>query len=145
MCHGQGCSDIGVVIATKWRHYILPFYFTYNSISRYWELFFQNRSLALFFPIAASMFVKFKSGICESFIEIFWDKVFMVRNAVKNRQSWCLAVICRKQSAFVLQFYLIVVSIFLKTCVKDHGDSSSQLLEIRIWLACIKALLLAVW
>ena len=26
-------------------------------------------------------------------------------------------------------FSSIVLSIFLKTCVKDHGDSSSQLLE----------------
>ena len=25
-----------------------------------------------------------------------------------------------------MQFHLIVVSIFLKTCVKDHGDSSSR-------------------
>ena len=29
-----------------------------------------------------------------------------------------------------MQFHLIVVSIFLKTCVKDHGDTSSRLLEI---------------
>ena len=28
--------------------------------------------------------------------------------------------------------------------VKDHGDTSSRLLERRIWLVCIKALLLAV-
>ena len=28
-----------------------------------------------------------------------------------------------------MQFHLIVVSIFLKTCVKDRGDSSSRLLE----------------
>ena len=27
------------------------------------------------------------SEISESFIEIFWDEVFMVRNTVKNRQS----------------------------------------------------------
>ena len=38
-----------------------------------------------------------------------------------------------------MQFRLIVVSIFLKTCVKDHGDNSSQLLERWIWLACIEA------
>ena len=37
------------------------------------------------------------------------------------------AVICRKRSAFDMQFHLIVVLIFLKTYVKDHGDSSSRL------------------
>ena len=35
----------------------------------------------------------------------------MVRNTVKNGQSWCSAVICRKRSAFDMQFHLIVVSI----------------------------------
>ena len=49
----------------------------------------------------------------------------MVIDTAKNEQSWCLAVIIRKQSGFDMQFHLIVVSIFLKTCVKDHGDSSS--------------------
>ena len=77
-----------------------------------------------------------------SVIEMLWNEVFMVRNTVKNGQSWCLAVICRKQSAFDMLFYLTVVSIFLKTCVKDHEDSSSRLLERRIWLVCIEALLL---
>ena len=56
----------------------------------------------------------------------------MVRNTVKNGQSWCSAVICRKRSAFDMQFHLIVVSIFLETCAKDQGDSSSRLLERRI-------------
>ena len=84
------------------------------------------------------------SEICKSVIEIFWNEVFMVRNTVKNWQSWCSTVICIKRSAFDLQFHLKVVSIFLKTWVKDHGDISSRLLERRIWLACIKALLLAV-
>ena len=42
-----------------------------------------------------------------------------------------------------MQIHLIVVSIFLKTCVKDHGDSSSLLLERRVWLVCIEGLLLA--
>ena len=63
-----------------------------------------------------------------------------VRNTEKNGQSWWLAVICRKQSAFDMLFYLTVVSIFLKTCVKDHEDSSSRLQERRIWLVCIEAL-----
>ena len=38
----------------------------------------------------------------------------MVRNTVKNGQSWCSAVNCRKRSAFDMQFHLIVVSIFFK-------------------------------
>ena len=44
---------------------------------------------------------------------------------LKKGKSLCLAVICRKRSAFEMQFHLKVVSIFLK----DHGDSSSRLLE----------------
>ena len=83
------------------------------------------------------------SEICKTVIVIFWDKVFMVRNTVKNGQSWCLAVVSRKRSAFDMQIHLIVVSIFLKTCVKDHGDSSTWLLERRVWLVCIEGLLLA--
>ena len=43
-----------------------------------------------------------------------------------------------------MQFHLIVVSIFLKTCVKDHLDSSNRLLEKRVLVVCIEALLLAV-
>ena len=49
----------------------------------------------------------------------------MVRNTVKNGESGCSAVICKKRSAFDMQTHLIVVLIFLKTCEKDHGDSSS--------------------
>ena len=30
---------------------------------------------------------------------------------------------------FEMQFHLIVVLLFLETCVKDHGDRSSRLLE----------------
>ena len=76
------------------------------------------------------------TGNCSSkihlFIYLFWDKDFVVINTVKNGQSWCSAVICRKRSAFDMQFHLIAVSIFLKTCVKDHGDTSTRLLERRI-------------
>ena len=70
--------------------------------------------------------------ICKSVIEIFWDKVFIVRNTIKIGQSWCLVIICKKRSAFDMQFHLVVVSIFLKTCVKDPGNSSSRLLERRV-------------
>ena len=52
---------------------------------------------------------------------------------VKTGQSRYSVVICRKQSVFEMQFYLIVVSTFLKACVKDHGDRSRQLLQRKIW------------
>ena len=66
-----------------------------------------------------------------------------------NIDVWLLSVVNSKivicsicKSAFDMLFYLTVVSIFLKTCVKDREDSSSRLLERRIWLVCIEALLL---
>ena len=83
--------------------------------------------------------------ICKSVIDIFWDKDYVVRNTVKNGQSWCSAVIWKKRSAFDMQFHPIVVSVSLKTCVKNRGDSSSRLLERRVCLVCIEALLLAVF
>ena len=49
-----------------------------------------------------------------------------------------------KQAQFEKKFHLIIVSIFLKTFVKDHGDSSSRLLERRNSSVCIEELLLAV-
>ena len=128
----------------SWQRNDAIIYFTCSSISRHWELFFQNRSRELFPPTERSWYSWSLREICQSNIEIFWSKVFMVRNTVKNRKSRCLTVICRKRSAFDMKFHLIVVSIFFKTYVKDRGDSSSRLLERRIWLVCIKALLLAV-
>ena len=116
-------------------------YFTCSGLSRHLELFFQNHSQELFLHYRPWSSWSL-SEICVSVIDIFWHEVFMVRNTIKNGQYWCLAVICRKQSASNMQFHLIVVSIFLKTCVKNHGDSSSQLLERRVWLVRIKALLL---
>ena len=118
-------------------------YFTCSSSSRHWKLFFQIRLLELL-PTNLPRCSWSLSEICKSVIEIFWNEVFMVRNTVKNWQSRYSTVICTKRSAFDVQFYLMVVSNFLKTWVKDHGDISSRLLERRIWLACIKALLLAV-
>ena len=72
--------------------------------------------------------MKFKRNL-KGRIEIFWDEVFIVRNTVKTGQSWRSAVICRKRSAFEMQFNLVVAPIFLKTYVQDHGESSSRLLE----------------
>ena len=57
------------------------------------------------------------------------EKVFIIENTVRKGKSWCMAVICRKRSAFDMQFHLVVVLIFLKTCVKGRGDSSAWLLE----------------
>ena len=104
----------------------------------------QNRSQELFSPIRSPRCSWSLSKICKSVIEIFCEEAFMVRNTLKTGQPWCLTVICTKRSAFDMQFHLIVVSIFSKACVKDHGDASSRLLERRIWLVCIGALLLAV-
>ena len=50
------------------------------------------------------------------------SSVFTVRNTIKAGQSWSSAVICRNRSDFEMQFRLIVVSILLKTCVKDRGS-----------------------
>ena len=102
-CYDQGCNDIRVVIATKWRHYLLTAVFlgTGNCSSK---IVHRNKS---FFPkIAASMFVKFISGICKSVIEIFRDEVFMVKKkkTVKNGQSWCSAVFFRKRSVLTCNF-----------------------------------------
>ena len=43
----------------------------------------------------------------------------MVRNTVKNEQSWWSTVICTKRRAFDMQFHLIVVSVLLKTCERS--------------------------
>ena len=59
----------------------------------------------------------------------------------KTGKSWRLAVICSKRSTFD---HAISPYSGLKTCVKDLGDSSGRLLERRIWLVCIEALLLVV-
>ena len=54
-----------------------------------------------------------------------------------------LSEICKSVNEIYIYIY-IVVSIFLKTCVKDHGDNFSRLLERMISLVCIEALLLVV-
>ena len=123
ICHHQGCNDIGVAIATKWLHYL--FYFSNDSRDRNLTKLFTG---AFFSNTVASMFVKFKQNL-KSVIEIFCNEVFIIRNTVRKGKSLFLAVICRKRSAFDLQSHLIVVLIFLKTCVKDRGESSAWLLE----------------
>ena len=44
----------------SWQRNDAITFFTCNSISRHWELFFQNSSREIFPPIAALMFVKVK-------------------------------------------------------------------------------------
>ena len=39
LCHDQGCNDIRVVIATKWRHYLLYLQHYFSLWNRSWELF----------------------------------------------------------------------------------------------------------
>ena len=129
--YDQCCNDIGVATATKLRHYL--FYGNCSSQIVHTSFFLQQ-------PLRCSSRL---SEICERVIEIFWDEVFMVRYTVKDGQSWCSAAICRKRSAFDMQ-WLVVLSILLKRCVKDHGDSFSRLQERRVWLVCIEALLLTV-
>ena len=102
----QGYNDIGVEITS---------YFTCSRISRHWELFFLSSNSRV-----DVREVKAKS--IRALSRYFGMKVFMVRNiTVKIGQSWCLAVICRKWSAlpFEMQFQLIAISVFLKTCVKE--------------------------
>ena len=139
ICCDQGCNDIGDVIATKWGHYILYLqqYFSVETVllKSITEAFSSNSRLDV-------REVKTESVRASS--RHFGIKFLSLEIRYKKGKSWCLAVICRKRCAFDMQFHLIVVSIFLKTWVKDHGDSSGQLLQRRIWLVCIVALLLAV-
>ena len=110
-CHSNEMTPLPILLAA-W------FLGTGNCSSKivYWNFFLQQ-------PPRCSWSL---SEICKSVIEIFWEQVFMVKKKKKNGQSWCSTVICTKQSAFGMQFHLIVVSIFLKTCVKDHWDTSSR-------------------
>ena len=50
---------------------------------------------------------------------------------MENLDVWPLSV--ENEALLTCNFHLIVVSIFLKTCVKDHADSSSRLLERRVY------------
>ena len=91
-CYDQGCNDIGVLIATKWRHYLfhLQQYFSALGTVR------PKSFTRAFSSNSCLMFVRFISGICKSVIEICQDEVFMVKKkTVKNGQYWCSAVFFR--------------------------------------------------
>ena len=145
ICHDQDYSDIWVVIATTCHHY---------------QFYFQQYFLALGTVLLKSFTGAFSSNNCLDVREVKAQSVraflrdilgwsFYGQKWVKKWKPWCLAVklsVKREElrSAFDMQFHRIVVSIFLKTCVEDHGDSSSRLQERRIWLVCIERLLLKV-
>ena len=54
---------VAMALELSWQRNDAITYFTCSSMSRHWELFFQNRSQELFPPMAASMFVKFKRNL----------------------------------------------------------------------------------
>ena len=124
----QGCNDLGVVIATKWLPRPLPILLQqwFPAREPYKIV---HRSFFLQYGRLNVREVWAKPWHVKSVIEIFWNEIFIIRNTVRKGKSWCLVVICRKRSAFDLLFHVIVVLIFLKTCVKDRGDSSAWLLE----------------
>ena len=86
ICYEQCYVDIGVVKATKWRHF--PFhlqpYFSALKVSL-----FHNWSGKLVPPYLPQCSWSL-SETYESFFEVFWDEIFMVRDIVKTGQSWCL-------------------------------------------------------
>ena len=55
--------SVAMTSELSWQRNDAITYFTCSSISRLWELFFQNRLLELFPTIVASMFVKFKRNL----------------------------------------------------------------------------------
>ena len=125
----QGCNDIGVVIATKWRFYLFYLKQYFSALGTVLP-----KSFTGAFSSDSPLDVRgVKAKFVRALSRYFRIKFFMVRNTVKNGQSWCSAFLCRKRRAFGLQFHLIVGSIFLKTYVKDHR-----------LLVRIQALLLAV-
>ena len=141
ICYDQGCNDFGVIIATKWRHYLLYLqqYFAQGTVL--------PKSFTGTFSCNSRLDVcEVKTESVRALSRYLGIKFSSSVKYGKKGKSWCLAVNCRKRSAFDMQFHLTVVLIFLKTCtcVKDHGDSSGQLLKRRSWSVCIMKLLLEV-
>ena len=89
--------------------------------------------------IPAAIFVtgncscKIVHGICKSVIEIFAAVKFLSLEIRYKKENLDVRPLSEEKGApLPSKFYLIVVSIFLKTCVKDHEDNSGQLLQRRI-------------
>ena len=74
----------------------------------------------------------------------FGIKFLSLENTVKQGKTWCLAVICRKRTRFWHTISPHSSFNLFKMCVNYVKDNSGQLLQRRISLLCIMALLLAV-
>ena len=61
----------------SWQRNDAITYFTCSSISRHWELFFQNRLVELFPTIVTLMFVKFKRNLKERYRDILGRSFFV--------------------------------------------------------------------
>ena len=135
ICSDQGYHDIGVVIATKWRHY--PFYLQ-PYFSRHWELFFQNRSRELFSPIGAPLFVKFKRYLWERFRYILrwnfygskysknWTILMFGGYRHKTKHFWRKLIICKA----VKKVLLFAIFFFFR----KFGVYKREPLIVQLWL-----------
>ena len=83
------CSDIGVIIATKWRYYL---FYLQEYISALGTAL--SKSFTIAFSSNSRQCLSGLSEICKSVVDIFWDEVFMARNTVKNDNLdvWPLSV-----------------------------------------------------
>ena len=133
ICYDQDYNDIGVVIATKWRHQLLYWQVYFSALETFPLKSFTGAFSSCFFsddcydrcPLSLSK-------ICESVSETFRNGDFMVGNTIMTGQSaWCSAVIFRKRSTFHMRFHLMAISIIFKTylimgialadCLKGEG------------------------
>ena len=119
ICYDQDYNDIGVVIATKWGHWLLYLVLYFSALVTFLSKSFTGAfSSCIFSDGCYDRCPLNLSKICESVSEIFWNGVFVVRNTIMTGQSaWCSAVICSKRSTFQMRFHLMAVSIIFKTCV----------------------------
>ena len=130
ICYDQGYYDIGVVIATKRRHYLFYLQLYFSALGTFLSKSFTGPFSSCFFSNDCYDLCPLSlSKICESVSEIFWNGDFMVRNTIITRQSaWCSAIICRKRSTFSNAISSHgSLNHFSNVC--DHGDSFSRLLE----------------
>ena len=86
ICYDQGCNDIGVVIATKWRHYLFYLQQYFSALGTV-----LSKSFTGAFSYNSRLDVREVSvKSVRALSRYFGKKFFMVRNTVKNWQSWCL-------------------------------------------------------
>ena len=86
---------IGVVIATKWIHYLF-----YWQPYRHWRVSFLPKSFTEGYSSnSCSMIVTFEQT--ENVFDIFWYEVFLVKNLVNTGQSYCSAAIKGRDGAVV--------------------------------------------